>query len=74
MSLILVYKETYEVVKVLDNANNKLKLSGYKVPERHHIIESGISFYMKRKQTAIKIEKECSRLKKKQEERGTRRS
>ena len=52
MSPKLEDKETDEVVKVLDNANNKLKLSGYKFSERHHIIESGISFYMKRKQTA----------------------
>ena len=47
----LVDKETDEIVKVLDNANNKLKLSGYKFTERHHIIESGIAFYNKRKQT-----------------------
>ena len=48
----LVDKETEEIVKVLDNANNKLKLSGYKFKERHNIIESEISFYMKRKQAA----------------------
>ena len=43
MSPKLVEKETNEVVKVLDNANNKLKFSGYKFLERNHIIESGIA-------------------------------
>ena len=52
MSSKLVEKETSKVVKVINNANNKLKFSGYNFSERHHIIESGIAFYMKRKQTA----------------------
>ena len=52
MSLKLVEKETEDVVKVLDNANNCLKFSGYNFPERHHIIEAGITNYQKRKQAS----------------------
>ena len=45
----LVDKETEDVVQVLDNANDRLKFSGYNFSERHHIIESGITNYQKRK-------------------------
>ena len=37
---------------VLNNANNRLKFSGYNFPERHHIIEAGITNYRKRKQAS----------------------
>ena len=48
----LVEKETEDVVKALNNANNRLKFSGYNFPERHHIIEAGITNYKKRKQAS----------------------
>ena len=35
---------------IIDNANDKMKFSGYKFSERHHIIESGIANYQNRKQ------------------------
>merc|ERR1711954_36623 len=52
MSQKLVEKETEDVVKVLNNPNNRLKFSGYNFPERHHIIEDGITNYRKRKQAS----------------------
>ena len=52
MSPKLVEKETEELVRVLDNANTRLKYSGYNFSERLHIIESGISNYWKRKQNS----------------------
>ena len=45
----LVERETEELVRVLDNANYRLKYSGYNFCERLHIIESGITNYRKRK-------------------------
>ena len=45
----LLEKETEDVVKVLDNANNCLRFSGYNFHEGHHIIEAGINNYNKRK-------------------------
>merc|ERR1711954_597616 len=47
MSPKLVEKETEDVVKVLDNANDPLMFSGYNCTERHHIIEAGITNYQK---------------------------
>ena len=44
----LVEKETEDVVKVLDNANEHLKFSAYKFTGRHQIIEAGITNYQKR--------------------------
>ena len=52
MSPKLVEKETEDVVVVLNNANNRLKFSGYNFPERHKVIEAGITNYRKRKQTS----------------------
>merc|ERR1711954_42201 len=49
MSPKLVEKETEDVVVVLNNANNRLKFSGYSFPERHKVIEAGITNYRKRK-------------------------
>ena len=49
MSPKLVEKETEDVVVVLNNANNRLKFSGYNFPERHKVIEAGITNYRKRK-------------------------
>ena len=48
----LVEKETEELVSVLDNANYRLKYSGYNFSERLHIIEAGITNYKKRKQAS----------------------
>ena len=48
----LVEEETEELVGVLDNANTRLKYSGYNFSERLHIIESGISNYWKRKRNS----------------------
>ena len=48
----LVEEETEEMVRVIDNANTRLKYSGYNFSERLHIIESGISNYRKRKQNS----------------------
>ena len=48
----LVEKQTEDVVQVLDNANDRLKFSGYNFSKRCHIIESGITNYQKRKQAS----------------------
>ena len=52
MSPKLVNKECEELIRVLDNANNRLKYSGYNYFERLHIIESGITNYRKRKRAS----------------------
>merc|ERR1712081_132706 len=49
MSPKLVEKETEDVVVVLNNTNNRLNFSGYSFPERHKVIEAGITNYRKRK-------------------------
>ena len=45
-------KECKELVRVLDNANNRLKYSGYNYYERLHIIEAGITNYKKRRRAS----------------------
>ena len=52
MTRELVEEETGELVRVIDNANSRLKYSGYNFSERLNIIESGISNYWKRKQNS----------------------
>ena len=51
MSPKLVEEETEELVRVIDNTNNRLKYSGYNFSERLHNIKSGIPNYRKRKET-----------------------
>merc|ERR1711954_634915 len=53
MSPRLVKEECKELVRVLDNANNRLKYSGYNYFERLHIIELGITNYRKRKRASM---------------------
>merc|ERR1711954_64866 len=57
MSPKLVINESKELIRVLDNANNRLKYSGYNYYERLHIIEAGITNYKKRRR-ASKLKKE----------------
>merc|ERR1712081_102909 len=52
MSPKLVIKECKELARVLDNANNRLKYSGYNYYERLHIIEAGITNYKKRRRAS----------------------
>ena len=68
MSPKLVVKETEELVRVINNANNRLKYSGYNFSERLHIIESRIPDYRKKEKHKEKTVKECSKQRKKQEE------
>ena len=53
MSPKLVKEECKELIRVLDNANNRLKYSGYNYFERLHIIESGITNYRKGKRASM---------------------
>ena len=68
----LVDKETEDVVKVLDNANDCLKFLGYNFSEKHFIIESGITNYQKRKQDFKVKGQRISLLKRKKELRETK--
>merc|ERR1711954_616812 len=52
MSPKLVIKESKELIRVLDNANNRLKYSGYDYYERLHIIDAGITNYKKRRRAS----------------------
>merc|ERR1711954_351615 len=52
MSPRLVEEETEDLVRVIDNANTRLKYSGYNFSERLHIIKSGIYNYRKRKENS----------------------
>merc|ERR1711954_616245 len=52
MSPKLVINESKELIRVLDNANNRLKYSGYNYYERLHIIEAGITNYKKRRRAS----------------------
>ena len=74
MSPKLVEEETEELVRVIDNTNNRLKYSGYNFSERLHIIESGILNYRKRKRTSKEKEERMFQTKKKQEKEETKRS
>ena len=42
-------EESEDVLKVIDNTNEKLKFSGYNFLKGHHIIKAGITHYLKRK-------------------------